>query len=249
MTALVLVHAFPLSARMWEDVRPGLAGLPEVSELFTPDLPGFGGRPVLPSPPSLDAYADDLAAQLDERGLRRVVLGGLSLGGYVVMAFLRRHGHRVNAVVLADTKAGVDAQAAKENRERIARTVLAERSPRVLVDDVLPGLLGATTTSSRPQVVSRVRSLVEAADPGGVAWAQRAMAQRPDSTASLRDVEVPALVVVGDEDALSPPAEAESMVAALPDARLVVVPQAGHLSAVEAPEAFLGAVGAFLADI
>jgi pimeloyl-ACP methyl ester carboxylesterase len=249
VTALVLVHAFPLSAAMWDAVREPLAAHECVRELVTPELPGFGGRPALSGPPSLDAVADDLAAQLDERGLRRVALGGLSMGGYVAMAFLRRYGDRVDGLVLADTKAGADPEPARENRERIARTVLEERSPRVLLDDVAPGLLGPTTFATRPEVVERVRTLVSASDPEGVAWAQRAMAARPDSFDTLREAEVPALVVVGDEDGLSPVSDAEAMVAALPDASLAVLQGSGHLSALEVPEAFTAALSDFLREL
>jgi pimeloyl-ACP methyl ester carboxylesterase len=243
--ALLLLHAFPLSARMWDDVRPALS---QAGRLITPDLRGFGGSPVAGAEqtPSLDAMADDVAALLDRLGLDRVVLGGLSMGGYVAMAFLRRHRDRVRALVLADTKAGADSAAARDNRERIARTVLAEGSPRVLVDDVLPGLLGDTTKRERPAVVERVRRLIEAAPPAAVAWAQRAMAARPDSTQTLAHTHVPALVVVGAEDTLSTAADAQTMARALTDARVVVVPGAGHLTAVETPADFAAAVGEFL---
>lgn len=243
---LVLLHAFPLSARMWDDVRPGLE---EVVEVVTPDLPGFGGRPAPAGEPSLDVLADEVAAVLADRPPEEVVLGGLSMGGYVAMAFVRQHPGRIGGLVLADTKAGADAPAARTNRERVAATMLAERTPRVLLDDVLPGLLGATSRSSRPEVVERVRALIAASDPEGIAWAQRAMAARPDSMDTLRAVDVPTLVVVGDEDALSPPAEAQAMAAAVPHARLVVVPGSGHLSALEDPPAFVDAVTGFLADL
>ncbi len=245
--AVVLLHAFPLSSAMWADQRESLAG---VVRVVTPDLRGFGGSE-LPADdePSLDLMADDVARVLDRLELDTVVLGGLSMGGYVSMAFLRRHPSRVRALVLADTKAGADPAPAGDNRRRIADVLEAERSTRVLVDEVLPALCGATTKQSRPLVHGRVRALVEGTPPAAAAWAQRAMAARPDSTATLREVSVPALVVVGDEDELSPVANAEEMVTALPDARLVVVPGAGHLTAVEAPEAFDKALRGFLAEV
>jgi pimeloyl-ACP methyl ester carboxylesterase len=243
---LVLVHAFPLSARMWDGVR---AALGPAADVVTPDVPGFGGRPPLSGTPSVDDLADDVADQVADLGRDRVVLGGLSMGGYVVMAFLRRHPGRISGLVLADTKAGADPQPARDNRERIARTVLAERSARVLGEDVLPGLVGATTKERRPEVLARVRAMVEQADPDGVAWAQRAMAARPDSLDVLRGVDVPALVVVGAEDALSPVPDAAAMAQALPAARLVVLPGVGHLSAVEHPEAFAAALREFLASL
>lgn len=245
MVTYVLVHAFPLSHALWDDVRPALEMRGHV--VLTPDLPGFGGRPAPSAEPSLDVFADDVAGVL-ERVEGKVVLGGLSMGGYTLMALLRRHPDvvaRLGGLVLADTKAGADAPAAAENRERIAGTILEERSPRVLLDDVLPGLLGPTTFAERADVVARVRSMLEAASPEGVAWAQRAMAARPDSHEALRATNVPTLVVRGDEDALSSAADTQAMVDALPQGQLVVVERSGHLTALEDPKAFVAAVDAF----
>lgn len=243
---LVLLHAFPLSSAMWSAQRRALDadGL-----VVTPDLRGFGRSPRGPDAPSLDVMADDVAALLDRLGLDRVVLGGLSMGGYVAMAFLRRHAGRVSALVLADTKAGADPAPAREKRERIAARLQAERSTDALVEEVLPTLLGPTTVRDRSDVVARVGELVRAADPDAAAWAQRAMAARPESYDTLRAADVPALVVRGAEDELSPAQDVEAMVTALPQGRLVELPGAGHLSAVEDAPAFTAALHAFLASL
>ena len=243
---LVLLHAFPLSSTMWLEQRDGLAA---ECRVITPDQRGFGGSPLGDDPPSLDAAADDVAELLERLDLQQVVLGGLSMGGYVAMALLRRHPERVAALILADTKASADADAGKANRERIAAAVESDESSTVLVDEVLPALLGGTTTSTRPLVSGRVRGLVQAAPAAAVAWAQRAMAGRPDSFDTLRGFDKPALVIVGAEDALSPPPDAEAMVEALPHGRLVVIPEAGHLTAVETPESFNAQVAGFLAEL
>ena len=243
---LVLLHAFPLSSAMWLAQREELAARCRV---ITPDQRGFGGSPLGEDPPSLDSAADDVAQLLDRLELDRVVLGGLSMGGYVAMAFLRRHPDRVAALVLADTKASADADAGKANRERIAAAVASDATSTVLVDEVLPTLLGSTTVASRQLAVGRVRGLVQAAPGAAVAWAERAMAARPDSFATLQAFYRPAIVIVGAEDTLSPPSDAEAMAAALPQSRLVVVPEAGHLTAVETPEAFNAAVAGFLAEL
>jgi pimeloyl-ACP methyl ester carboxylesterase len=240
---LVLLHAFPLSSAMWLAQREALAG---TCRVLTPDLRGFGGSPQGSDEPSLDEMADDVAALLDAKNLDRVVLGGLSMGGYVAMAFARRHPERLHGLVLADTKASADTEEAKANRLRIADAVEADPESEVLLDAVLPALLGETTKARRAMVAGRVKALVQAAPATAVAWAQRAMADRPDSLESLRAVSVPALVVVGDEDVLSPPEDAHKMVEALPDGQLAVLAGAGHLSAVETPEAFAEAVAAYL---
>jgi pimeloyl-ACP methyl ester carboxylesterase len=236
---VVLLHAFPLSSAMWLEQRNELA---DTCRVITPDLRGFGGSQLGFDEPSLDLMADDVAAVLDRLDLSEVVLGGLSMGGYVAMAFLRLHPGRVSALLLADTKAGADPDAAKDNRRRIADTLVADDSTQVLVDEVLPALVGETTRRDQPLVQGRVRALLEAAPPAAAAWAQRAMAARPDSLDTLRKVDVPAVVILGDEDQLASRDDAEAMVEALPQGRLVLIPGAGHLSAVEAPGAFSTAV-------
>lgn len=244
---VVLLHAFPLSSAMWGGQRSSLGGR---FRLVTPDQRGFGGSPLpADAEPSLDVAADDLAALLDRLCLEDVVLGGLSMGGYVAMAFLRRHPGRVRALVLADTKATADPPAAAITRERIAARLDAEGSPAALVEEVLPKLIGPATWAGLPAVVADVTAMVEAASPAAAAWAQRAMAARPDSLDTLRATDVPALVLRGEQDALSSGDDVEAMVEALPQGRLTVVPDAGHLSAVETPAAFDAAVGDFLAAL
>jgi pimeloyl-ACP methyl ester carboxylesterase len=243
---VVLLHAFPLSSAMWLGQRNSLG---ERYRVITPDQRGFGGSPLGWDEPSLDQVADDVAAMLDSLGLDRAVLGGLSMGGYAAMAFLRRHRDRVRALVLADTKATADPPEAAANRERIAARLDDEASSAVLVQEVLPGLLGATTGRVRPLVSGRVKGLVEAAPPAAAAWAQRAMAARPDSLDTLRATDVPALVVWGEEDALASRADVEAMVAALPQGRLETLAGSGHLSAVEVPAEFDAVVGEFLSGL
>ena len=243
---LVLLHAFPVSSAMWADQVAVLSGLATV---LTPDQRGFGDRPLGGDEPSLDHAADDVAALLDRDGHDDVVLGGLSMGGYVAMAFLRRHPGRVRALLLADTKATADPPPAREKRLAMAARLDHEGTSDVLVEAVLPGLTGPTTARDRPEVSARVRAMVEAAPAAGAAWAQRAMAARPDSLETLREVRVPALVVRGDEDGLSSADDVAAMVAALPDGRLVTLPGAGHLSNLEVPDAFSRTVGDFLADL
>lgn len=244
--ALVLLHAFPLNASMWSAQREGLS---ESHRVICPDARGFGGTQLGHDDPSLDDVADDVVAMLDARKVDTFVLGGLSMGGYLAMALLRRHGDRVRGLVLADTKASADSPDAAANRLRIADQVVAEGNAQVLVDEVLPKLLGETTKASRPLVFGRVKALVERAPVYAVAWAQRAMAARPDSFDTLRGVTVPALVVVGDEDELSSPADAEAMADALPRSALVTIAGSGHLTAVEAPDEFNAAVAEYLAGL
>ena len=244
--ALLLLHAFPCDGRMWEP--QARAASAAGWRVLVPDLPGFGRSPLLDHAPDLDAVADALLEVLRARDIERVVLGGVSLGGYVTMALLRRHAAMVAGVLLCDTKAAADGDEARANRERLAALVLQDpaESGRVLEQAVLPGLLGETTRRTRPEVVDRVRGWLQEADPQAVAWYQRAMAGRPDSLGTLADADLPTLVVWGEEDALSPRAEQDAMLSAVSDATLTAIAGAGHLANVEDPDAVTHALLGFL---
>ena len=244
MTPLVLLHAFPLDAQMYRGVTGAMAG-----EALTPDLPGFGGTARPHDEPSLDVYADAVASELDRLGVGDVVMGGTSMGGYVAMAFCRRHGDRVAGLALIDTKASADTAEAAEVRRTMASIMESDQSTDPLVEMVLPKLLGATTIDTRPEVAEQVLGWVRDAPPVSAAWAQRAMADRPDSMETLRAITVPAVVIVGTEDVLSPPSDAEAMAAALPDAPLVVIDGVGHLTPVEAPVAVAEALDGLLSRV
>ncbi|MEU4441789.1 alpha/beta hydrolase [Actinosynnema sp. NPDC050801] len=222
---LVLLHAFPLDSRMWDGAR-------DLLKPITPDQRG-GDRS-----PDLVAVADDVLRLLDERGVERAVLGGCSMGGYVAMAVLRRDPSRVAGLVLADTRAGADTDEARANRLAMAARV-EEEGVGWVPDTVVAGLLGPAPDAA---VVERVRGLILDQDPAEVAWAQRAMAVRPDSTGVLAEVDVPALVLVGEHDALTPPALARELAGVLRQGEYVELPGVGHLSPLEAPDAFASVV-------
>lgn len=245
-TPLVLLHAFPLSSAMWLPQRERLASHFRV---ITPDLRGFGGSALGEEEPSVEVMADDVAALLKAKNIGRAVIGGVSMGGYVAMALCRRHPDRVRGLVLTDTKAVADADAARANRLRMAERLTAENRADVLAEEVLPALLGPTTLQQRALVYGRVRGLVQSAPPRAAAWAQRAMAARPDSLETLRGVKVPALVIVGAEDRLTTEDDARAMAEALPNAELLVIPRAGHLTPIEQPELFNEAVTEFVTAV
>lgn len=236
----MLLHAFPVDSRMWDGVRAPLAAR---GRLITPDQRGLGRSPLPESgrEPSLDDAARDVLAMLDRLELDRVVLGGCSMGGYLTMAVLRAAPERVDGVVLIDTKASADGDQARANRLAMAERVERE-GVGFLPDPTVPLVLGKTTREQRPEVVERLREIVAAQPPAGVAWAQRAMAARPDSVETLRALDVPALVIVGEEDELTRIDEAHAMVDAIPGATLEVIPAAGHLSPMEDPASVAEAI-------
>ncbi len=242
---IVLLHAFPLDHRLWEYQATHLAALG--FDVIVPDLPGFGGTALPDAAPSLQVIADIVLAQLDEHGIDRCVLGGVSLGGYVAMAILRQRPDLATGVVLCGTKATADGDQARANRERLAQLVLdtPHDCARILEQAVLPGLLGDTSRADRPDVVATVREWLADAPADTVAWYQRAMALRPDSMDVLAGLDVPALVIWGPEDALSPRAEQDLMIDALIDGRLVLIESAGHLALIERPDAVSEAIADF----
>jgi pimeloyl-ACP methyl ester carboxylesterase len=218
---------------MWDDVRDQLARHVRV---ITPDQRGFGRSPLPPDEgPSVDVLADDVLAMLDGLGLERVVLGGCSMGGYVAMAVLRKAAERVDRLVLVDTRPDADDFDRRAGRLAAAARI-EEEGMAFLPDTLLPGLLAAGTPDRRADLVSDLRAMIVAQPAQGVVWALRAMAERPDSHDVLRAFDRPALVVVGERDALSPPQVARQLAALLPAAELVEVPGAGHLTPVETPD-------------
>jgi pimeloyl-ACP methyl ester carboxylesterase len=247
VTTLVLLHAFPLDSRMYDAFR---AGLPESIDLRTPDFAGFGGRRLPSEEPSLDVLADDVAGWLDAQGLSGpLVLGGTSMGGYVTMALLRRHPGRVRALLLMDTKASSDDDAGRAGRIAMAQRLDTERTPEVLFEAFVPKLTGVTTKRRRRDVEGQVRSWVESAPPASAAWAQRAMAKRPASFDTLRECGLPGLVVVGEEDELSPPSDADAMAREWRQGEVVTIAEAGHLAVVERPDVVAQVVTDYLATL
>ena len=244
--AVVLLHAFPLARAMW---RPQVEALQGDYRVIAPDLRGFGGSRGFTAAPSVETLADDAAALLDELKVPGpVVLGGLSMGGYVALAFARRHPARLRGLVLADTKADPDDAEGRANRDRLI-AFAAEHTGREVLEQLLPRLVAAATRDHHPEVVDALRHIAVDQTPAAIIGALRAMRDRPDSTPLLPSIAVPTLVVVGENDALTPPTVAAAMAARIPGARLVRIAGAGHLSNLERPTEFNAALRAFLAEL
>ncbi len=242
---VVLLHAYPLSSLMWAQQRSALAGK---FRLITPDLRGFGGSALGEGDCTMELFADDVHALLAELKLGRVVLAGLSMGGYVAFAFYRKYPSAVRALILADTRAQADSEEGRQGRLETA--ALAEREGAApVVDRLLPKLLGDSTLEGNPEVVAQVREMMLAASPAGMANAMRAMAARTDSVELLARIRCPALVLVGEEDKLSSPSEAEKMAGSIPQARFEIIPAAGHLSNLEQPAQFNAVLEDFLSQL
>ena len=218
---------------------------------LTPDFRGFGDTPadatdvVARSAATLDEYVDDVVAVRDDRGIERAVFCGCSMGGYTAFALLRRYPNRVAGLVLADTRAPADAEAARASR-RAMLELLDREGPAAVTASMLPRLVGATTRQTRPEVLRDVAAMAARATSGGIGYAVTRMLNRPDSSLALAAFDGPVLVVVGSEDELTPVADAEAMATLVSGSRLVVIPQAGHLSNLEAPDTFNTVLNGFL---
>ena len=241
---LVLLHAFPFSADMW---RAQAASPPPGCRVIAPDFRGFGQSPPLAagSAVSMDDHAADVLALIDGLELDEAVIGGLSMGGYVTFAIYRMEPSRFSGMILADTRSQADSPQAREGRVKL-REVLAKDGPPGVAGQMLPKLLGETTRRERPDVVTETRAMIESAAPAAIDAAIVALMWRPDLTPALPAIFCATLVVVGEEDEITPPAEAEAMHRAIARSTLIVIPGAGHLSNLERPEVFSRALADFL---
>ena len=226
-TTILWLHGFPLTSRVFEKQR----AIPHVHHLM-PDLPPLE---------SMDDYARFAIRQLDEHGVAKATLAGLSMGGYICFAAMRLFPERVNGLILIDTRETADTEEARQGRFQSIESV-RDGGTGVVVDAMLPKMVVS------PALREETRAMMMAASPEFVVAALRAMADRPDSSTTLAAIEVPALIVVGDEDAITPPADAERMAARMRNARLVRIAGAAHLSNYEKAEEFNAAVEAWLAS-
>ena len=240
----VLLHGFPLDRAMWS---AQVAEIGSIYRLITPDLRGHGETAAPDGTYSIDAMADDVIETLDALQLRQpLVIGGHSMGGYVALSLALRYPERIRALILVDTRAGADNFDAALNRKTLARQVEATGDTSTVVDGMLSKLFSPLTRERRPEVISKLHESMVKTNPRAVVGALRGMAERPDRTGDLGRIIVPTLVLVGENDAITPPAEAEAMVQALPNARLAVIPEAGHVAPAENPSATTQAILTFL---
>jgi len=237
---LLMLHAFPLDSSMWNAQTEGLSGdIPVV----TVDLPGFGGAPLADPEGWMDEAADRADAALGGTGIDRVVVCGLSMGGYVALAYARRHRDKVAGLILANTRADGDDEAAQERRKGLATRLREEGN---FLADSPPPLLSDTASA---ELRAQVSEIIRRQEPEAVARASLAMAQRADSRGDLAGIDVPTLVITSSADALISPDLSKEMAEAIPGAELETIEGVGHLSNLESPEAFNGLVREFIGRI
>jgi 3-oxoadipate enol-lactonase len=244
---VLLIHGFPLSRQMWE---PQVEALSSQARILAPDLPGHGETEAADEAQlSMEGAARLLAGFLDALDVRQpVVVCGLSMGGYIALAFYRLFPERTAGLVLTATRSGADSEEARGKRDQ-AREKARTAGVEAVVDDMLPKLMAPVTYQSRPELVEGVRAMMAGTSQGGMMGALRGMKERPDSTPLLAEVRVPTLIIHGEDDQLIPADEGRSMSNHLPHGRLALIPQAGHLLNLEQPQAFNQLFATFLDEI
>jgi 3-oxoadipate enol-lactonase len=236
MAGLLLIHAFPVDASMWEPQIDAMG-----DDVMAPNLPGFGGTAAADGVMTMDAAADFVAGELDRAGIDRAVVCGLSMGGYVAFSLWRRHRDRIAGLALADTRAEPDDEAGRDRRRGVAEKARSGGSEAIAEEP--PPLL---SEGADPALWNRVKDMIRRQPGEAIAAASLGMAERPDSRPILGDIDVPTTVIVGSADTLTPSPMSESMARAVPRAELAVLDGAGHLSNLEAPDAFTAALRSLL---
>jgi pimeloyl-ACP methyl ester carboxylesterase len=241
---VVFLHAFPLNRTMWE---PQIGALVAEARCIPIDFRGFGDSAASP-PYTMDRYADDVAAVLDALSIERAVVVGLSMGGYAAFALWRRHRARIRGLVLADTRAVADTPDGLEKRRETIR-VAETQGTTAVANMQIAGLVGKSTRDKRPDIYDALHRMIAQGGVEGIIGGARAMMSRPDSTATLATIDVPTLIVVGEEDAITPRKDAEALHRGIAGSRLEVLEKAGHLSNVERPAAFNTVMSEFLGSL
>lgn len=241
-SAVVLLHGFPLNRSMWRDQMQELS---VAHRVIMPDLRGHGDTVASSAQATMDEMAGDVAALLDYLKIDQIVLGGLSLGGYVAFAFYRLFPNRVRALVLADTRPQADSEEARRNREVMRKHVL-QQGIDTIADEMLPKLLAPATLAKDFETVTRVREMIVGTQPEGAAAALGGMAARRDQSDLLSEIASPTLIIVGSEDSVTPLGDAELMHRKIPNSHLEIIEGAGHLSNIERPVEFNRALTDFM---
>jgi pimeloyl-ACP methyl ester carboxylesterase len=236
---LVLVHAFPVDASMWDEQVAALGN--EVEQMVAPNLPGFGGTPGVGDVMRMEAAADHVVAEMDRAGIDRAAVVGVSMGGYVAFAMWARNRDRFAALGLADSRAEPDDDAGRERRRQVAEKARTEGSGAIAESP--PPLL---SEGADPALWDRVREMIRRQPGESIAAASLGLGERADARPLLAGIDVPTTVIVGSADTLTPPPMSEAMAEAIPGAELVVLDGAGHLSNLEDPQGFTDAARSLL---
>jgi 3-oxoadipate enol-lactonase len=242
---IVFLHAFPLNRTMWAEQE---AALSLQFRVITIDLRGHGESDAPLWHYSLDQAADDVRALLDHLSITQALFVGLSMGGYILLAFYRKYADRVKGMVLADTRAQDDTPEGKAGRFQMAQ-IAYKQGPSAIADIMIPKLLSPATIQTRPEIVQRIRTMIEENQVSGIAGDLMAMAERPDSMPFLKQITCPTQIIVGGLDQATPPADAKLMADQIRNSELAIIPNAAHLANLEQPEEFTKILAEFSREL
>jgi pimeloyl-ACP methyl ester carboxylesterase len=242
---IVFLHAFPLNRTMWAAQEHALSSQ---FRIITIDLRGHGESDAPLWRYTLEQSADDVSALLDQFAIKQALFVGLSMGGYILFAFYRKHAARVKGMILADTRAQADTPEGKEGRLQMAQTAY-KKGPSAIADIMIPKLLSPATVQTKPDLVQQVRAMIEGNQISGIAGDLMAMAERPDSILLLSQITCPTQIIVGELDQATPPSDAKLMAEKISGARLATILGAAHLANLEQPETFNQIVAAFASGL
>lgn len=242
---VVLLHPFPVHHEFWKPIQPALESR---YRMILPDLRGHGDSEIGQGPALMEKHARDIARVLDAAGVGKAAFVGCSIGGYILFEFWRRFRERVTALALCDTRPQADTAEARANRLKAAADVL-EQGTSPFIEAMIPKLMGRTTIDTRPDLVDGARHMMNKMPAQNISLVQRGMAERPDSVADLKSINVPTLIVIGDEDILSTPADGELMRQNIAGSQLKIIPKAGHYAPWEQPGAVGMVLRQFLDDV
>jgi 3-oxoadipate enol-lactonase len=241
--AVVLLHGFPLDSRIWTKQREALSSQCRV---ITPDLRGFG-KSASGAKFSLEELADDVHALLVELGATPAILGGLSMGGYVALEYVKKYPSDLRGLMLIDTKAEGDTPEGKQGRDKMIQLV-REKGSASVAEQMMPKMLAPDADQNHPAIARELRQIMESCPPLTIEHALAAMRDRRDLTAALASIAVPTLIIVGEFDAITPPKMAEAMHHAIPRSKLVTIKGAGHMSPMEQPDQVTRAIADFISQ-
>jgi pimeloyl-ACP methyl ester carboxylesterase len=241
---IVLLHGFPLDSRVWKAQRDALS---KTHRVITPDLRGFGKSPSADAF-TMESVADDVHALLSDLGMLPVILGGLSMGGYAALAYAKKYPTDLKGLILVDTRAEADTPDGRQGRDKMIESVRAKGSPAA-AEAMMPKMLAPDTPTKMPDVARELRTIMEAQPPRTIENALVALRDRPDFCKDLPSIAVPTLILVGEADAITPPAMAETLNKNIPSSQLVVIKNAGHMTPMEQPEQVNRAIRDFVGKL
>ncbi len=236
-TPVVFIHGFPFSHKMWTFTGGQTEALAQTNRVIAYDVRGHGESEIGSGQYTIEFFVDDLFGLLDHLKIHKAVFVGLSMGGYIALRAVERNPERFAGLVLCDTRSDGDTNEAKIKRASAMKNLFSG-GVRAYADDYVKNVFAAESLTSKSDAVKLIQSTIEKTSPAAIAGTLLALSARTDTTNSLSSIKCPTLVIVGENDTLTPPSVSEAMKNKIPNAKFAVIPNAAHMSNLENPEIF-----------